>query len=85
MGLTKAAVNFLSDARVFYVGDINKYNHLIETLSKQIEPSGKHHCKSLLFELPEPRKTPMEFVAEMFGNITRVKRVRVYENLDLDR
>ena len=52
MGETKLAVSFLKEVRTFYEGDIIKFDRLLGTLEKQIEPSGKHLCKSILLELP---------------------------------
>ena len=63
MGDTKDAINFLEDARPYYDGDIKKYDKLMETLNRQIEPSGKHHCKSFLLELREPMKGTMELIS----------------------
>lgn len=48
MGFTDHAISFLKEARGLYRGDIQKYDRLLTTLQKQLEPSGKHHCKNIL-------------------------------------
>jgi hypothetical protein len=42
MGYTTDAVSFLTNMRQYYIGDVPKYDRLIETLGRQIIPSGKH-------------------------------------------
>ena len=53
MGQTEIAVKFLEDIRPYYRGDLKKFDRLLITLERQLQPSGKHLCKRLLFEMRE--------------------------------
>jgi hypothetical protein len=81
MGYTKEAVEFLSTLRSFYEGDINRYDRLRSTLERQLTPSGKHECKSILFELPSQEKPTKEFLDSLFENSSRIKNVKVHNHL----
>ena len=83
MGYTKDAVEFLTNMKEFYIGDMPRYERLIITLGRQIVPSGKHECKSLLFELPNKEKPTKEFLASLFKAPQRIRKVKVFNNLAL--
>lgn len=85
MGETEIAVKFLKDARPYYHGDLPKFDRLMTTLEKQLAPSGKHHCKTLLLELPKPEEPSEELIQSMFTNVTRIKAVRAYNHLDFSQ
>lgn len=75
----------MEDARPFYRGDLNKFDRLLVTLERQINPSGKHHCKRILFELPAFMESTPELLKTMFSNTSRVKGYNVYSNLNFDQ
>ena len=81
MGYTTDAVSFLANMRQYYIGDMPKYDRLIETLGRQVIPSGKHECKSLLFELPHKEKPTKEFLSILFKAPQRIKKVKVFNHL----
>ena len=82
MGSTDLAIRFLKDVRNHYRGDLLKYDRLLTTLQKQLEPSGKHNCKNILLELPDTVEPTLEFLATLFVNSSRIKAARAYTNLD---
>jgi hypothetical protein len=81
-GQTQIAVSFLQEARPYYHGDLRKFDRLLLTLQRQLEPSGKHLCKSLLLELPEPVPPCPQLLASLFGNTSRIRTARAYSHLD---
>ena len=84
MGYTKEAISFLEHLQKFYGGDLNRYERLKNTLAKQIKPSIKHDCKSMLLELPVKERVSQELLESMFHNATRIRGAKVYSNLALN-
>lgn len=84
MGATDQAIIFLRDARSYYRGDLQKFDRLLTTLQKQLEPSGKHHCKNILLELPDPVEPSPALLSTLFTNTTRIKGAKAYSHLNFE-
>lgn len=50
-GYTHQALCFLQDMKKVYKGDQQKYEKLIQNLSSQLRPTGKHEYKNILIDL----------------------------------
>lgn len=82
MGETSLAVSFLREARRYYQGDLLKFDRLVTTLDKQINPSGKHQTKHLLVELSTPMQANSETLEALFQNTSRIRAAKAYKNLN---
>lgn len=72
--------------RKCYKGDEQKYEKLIQNLSSQLRPTGKHQYKNILIDLIDVKlEEPESAVTDMFDNHNRIRSIKCYEDVGFSK